>query len=113
MSVRPAGSGCSISATPPTPRSSASFYGGSEVPCTTYICATVSPFSLIGMRGLIILDVGNGVAGGSPTSPVEVGRVQTTGGQTHNAWYWPAGGYVFVGEEDFNAPGFMHVARRE
>jgi hypothetical protein len=59
--------------------------------------------------GLIILDVGNGIAGGSPSSPAEVSRVLTSGGQTHNAWYWPEGGYVFVGEEDFGTPGRMHV----
>jgi hypothetical protein len=59
--------------------------------------------------GLVILDVGNGIAGGSPHSPVEVSRVQTAGGQTHNAWYWPDAGYVFVGEEDFATPGIMHV----
>jgi hypothetical protein len=40
---------------------------------------------------------------------VEVSRVRTTGGQTHNAWYWPQGGYVFVGEEDLGTPGIMHV----
>ena len=54
--------------------------------------------------GLIILDVGNGIAGGSPASPVEVSRIKTVGGQTHNAWYWPAAGYVFVGEENFGRP---------
>lgn len=59
--------------------------------------------------GLIILDVGNGMAGGSPTSPVEVSRLTQLGGATHNAWYWPATGYVFVGEEDFQEPGYMHV----
>ena len=59
--------------------------------------------------GLIILDVGNGVAGGSPQQPVEISRIATAGGQTHNAWYWPAAGYVFVGEEDFDTPGLMHV----
>lgn len=64
--------------------------------------------------GLIILDVGNGIMGGSPTSPIEVGRVQTAGGQTHNAWYWPEKEYVFVGEEDMPSDdnpgvGEMHV----
>ncbi|MDP2577118.1 MAG: hypothetical protein Q8W48_05360, partial [Candidatus Palauibacterales bacterium] len=59
--------------------------------------------------GLVILDVGHGIAGGSPSNPIEVGRVVTAGGQTHNAWYWPAAGYVFVGEEDFGSPGLMHV----
>ena len=39
---------------------------------------------------------------------VVVGRVQTVGGQTHNAWYWPAAGYVFVGEES-GRPGEVHV----
>lgn len=59
--------------------------------------------------GLIILDVGNGIAGGSPRRPVEVSRILTEGGQTHNAWYWPEVGYLFVGEEDFATPGRMHV----
>jgi hypothetical protein len=59
--------------------------------------------------GLIILDVGNGIAGGSPAAPVEVSRVLTEGGQTHNAWYWAEAGYVFVGEEDFETPGRVHV----
>lgn len=64
--------------------------------------------------GLIILDVGNGIAGGSPAAPVEVSRI-ALGGQTHNAWYWPARGLVFVGEEQFagdtgpRAPGILHV----
>ncbi|MEE9269039.1 MAG: hypothetical protein V3V49_02155, partial [Candidatus Krumholzibacteria bacterium] len=51
-------------------------------------------------NGLIIFDLGGGTAGGSPTNPVEISRILTAGGQTHNAWYWPAAGYVFVGEED-------------
>ncbi len=53
--------------------------------------------------------MGHGIAGGSPATPVEVGRIQTDGGQVHNAWYWPAGEYVFVGEEDYGTPGRMHV----
>ena len=59
--------------------------------------------------GLIVLDVGNGMAGGRPDAPVEVSRIRTAGGQTHNAWYWPDAGYVFVGEEDARTPGIMHV----
>ena len=59
--------------------------------------------------GLVVLDVGNGIAGGTPESPVEVSRLSELGGQTHNAWYWPETGYVFVGEEDFGTPGIMHV----
>ena len=59
--------------------------------------------------GLVILDVGYGIAGGTPEAPVEVSRLEELGGQTHNAWYWPEAGYVFVGEEDFGTPGLMHV----
>jgi hypothetical protein len=59
--------------------------------------------------GLIILDVGAGVAGGSPGAPVEVSRIRPQGDQAHNAWYWPSRGYVFTGEEDFSSPGIMHV----
>jgi hypothetical protein len=59
--------------------------------------------------GLIILDVGHGIAGGTPAQPVEVSRILTEGGQTHNAWYWPEAGYVFVGERDFATPGRLHV----
>ena len=93
---------------PANPQVAASFYGGSSNLHDVYVrdgFAFLSHWN----AGLIILDVGNGVAGGSPTNPVEVGRVQTEGGQTHNAWYWPAGRYVFVGEEDFGTPGSMHV----
>jgi hypothetical protein len=54
--------------------------------------------------GLVILDVGNGMRGGSPTRPVEVSRFVTEGGDVHNAWYWPAARYVFIGEEDFQEP---------
>jgi hypothetical protein len=59
--------------------------------------------------GLIILDVGHGIAGGSPARPVEVSRLLVEGGQTHNVWYWPAAGYALVGERDFEAPGGLHV----
>ncbi len=59
--------------------------------------------------GLIILDVGNGLVGGTPEAPVEVSRLAELGGQTHNAWYWPEAGLVFVGERDHVTPGVMHV----
>ncbi|MGH7544970.1 MAG: LVIVD repeat-containing protein, partial [Gemmatimonadota bacterium] len=49
--------------------------------------------------GLVILDVGNAIAGGSPGSPVEVSRLDLAEGRVHNAWYWPARGLVFVGHE--------------
>ncbi|MEZ4415630.1 MAG: hypothetical protein R3E10_07740 [Gemmatimonadota bacterium] len=93
---------------PRAPRLAASFYGGSSFLHDVYVrdgLAFLSHWN----AGLIILDVGNGVAGGSPTNPVEVSRVPDLGGQTHNAWYWPESGYVFVGEEDFQSPGHMHV----
>ena len=59
--------------------------------------------------GLIILDVGNGIVGGSPQNPVEVSRLPDLGGQTHNAWFWPDEMLVFVGERDHVTPGVMHV----
>jgi len=59
--------------------------------------------------GLVILDVGNGIVGGTPEAPIEVSRLADLGGETHNAWYWPEAGYVFVGEEDFVTPGVVHV----
>ena len=59
--------------------------------------------------GLIILDVGNGILGGSPSNPRHVSTIRELGGETHNAWYWPERGLVFVGEEDFVTPGRMRV----
>ena len=93
---------------PASPSVVASFYAGTSFLHDVYVrngLAFLSHWD----AGLIIVDVGNGIAGGSPTNPVEVSRIQTAGGQTHNAWYWPATGYVFVGEEDFDTPGVMHV----
>ncbi|MCZ6917682.1 MAG: hypothetical protein O7I93_12970 [Gemmatimonadetes bacterium] len=93
---------------PSNPNVVAQFYGGSSFLHDVYVrdgLAFLSHWN----AGLIILDVGSGIAGGSPENPVEVSRLPTQGGQTHNAWYWPAGGYVFVGEEDFQSPGIMHV----
>jgi hypothetical protein len=93
---------------PAGPRPVASFYGGSSFLHDVYVrdgLAFLSHWD----AGLIILDVGHGIRGGSPTNPVEISRIATSGGQTHNAWYWPEAGYVFVGEEDFASPGMMHV----
>jgi hypothetical protein len=92
---------------PGSPQEIASFYAGTSFVHDVSVrdgLAFVSHWN----AGLVILDVGNGVRGGTPATPVEVGRVQLAG-QTHNAWYWPAAGYVFVGEEDFGAPGHVHV----
>lgn len=90
------------------------FYGGSSLVHDVYVrdgLAFVSHWD----AGLVILDVGHGMMGGTPESPVEVSRVMTAGGNVHNAWYWPAAGLVFVGEEQFPPPdrieevGVMHV----
>jgi len=86
----------------------ASFWAGSSFLHDVYVrdgLAFLSHWD----AGLVILDVGNGIAGGSPEAPVEVSRLPGLGGQTHNAWYWPEGDYVFVGEEDFLTPGILHV----
>jgi len=93
---------------PSLPRVVADYWAGSSFLHDVYVrdgLAFLSHWS----AGLIILDVGNGIAGGIPEAPVEVARLETLGGQTHNAWYWPEAGYVFVGEEDFATPGVVHV----
>lgn len=93
---------------PTAPEPLSEFHGGSSFIHDVYVrdgLAFVSHWD----AGLVIVDVGNGVAGGSPANPVEVSRVVTEGGNVHNAWWWPQGDYVFVGEEDFGRPGVMHV----
>ncbi len=75
--------------------------------------------------GVIIYDVGNGLRGGSPSDPVEVGRLVTAangvpgGPAAHNGWWFhnPANGarrYLFVGQEGpgvigSQASGDIHV----
>lgn len=60
--------------------------------------------------GVIIYDVGNGMRGGSPASPQEVSRLQTSadglagGPAVHNGWWFhnPVSGerrYLFIGQE--------------
>lgn len=93
---------------PAQPRLAASYYAGTSFLHDVYVRDGLA-FLAHWNAGLVILDVGNGVAGGSPESPVEVSRLWNLGGETHNAWYWPGAGYVFVGEEDFGTPGRMHV----
>ena len=94
---------------PTQPRQVAFFHAGSSHPHDVLVrdgLAFVSHWD----AGLIILDVGNGLRGGSPGNPVEVSRIQIPGGDVHNAWYWPERGYVFVGQETFAEPvGGMHV----
>ncbi len=65
-------------------------------------------------EGVYIFDVGNGVAGGSPSNPVEVSKTITDVGvnspspSVHNGWWFHAPGgekrYLFVGEE---GPGIV------
>jgi hypothetical protein len=75
--------------------------------------------------GLMIYDVGNGVKGGSPSSPVLISTAVTNdngvpgGRAVHNAWWFhnPVSGqnkYVFVGQEGpatipSNSTGDIHV----
>jgi hypothetical protein len=53
--------------------------------------------------GLKIYDVGDGRAGGSPSSPALISTIVTGGGEVHNAWWYHAPNgqkrYVFVGQE--------------
>jgi hypothetical protein len=93
---------------PARPQVVARYYAGSSFLHDVYVrdgLAFLSHWN----AGLVILDVGNGIAGGAPGRPVEVSRLADLDGETHNAWYWPEAGYVFVGEEDFSTPGRMHV----
>jgi hypothetical protein len=99
---------------PTAPRTVARWRGGSSLVHDVYVrdgLAFVSHWD----DGLVILDVGNGMAGGSPEAPREVSRIQMVGGHTHNAWYWPDRHLVFVGEERFANPadtadvGELHV----
>lgn len=49
--------------------------------------------------GMIIIDVGNGIRGGSPTNPLEISRLSTGLNSVHNIWYWPTRKLAFIGEE--------------
>jgi hypothetical protein len=64
--------------------------------------------------GVAIWDVGGGGKGGTPSSPVELGRVKTTNGEVHNVWWLkdPVTGinrYAFVGEEGPGSIGISSV----
>lgn len=88
---------------PANPFRVSTFYAGSSSLHDVYVrdgLAFLSHWD----AGLVILDVGDGRAGGSPSNPVEVSRIEIPGGKTHNAWYWPNRGLVFVGQEHFSAP---------
>ena len=58
--------------------------------------------------GVVLVDVGNGVAGGSPSNPVKIAGYADFGGATHAAFPYesPTGKfYVFMGDER-GRPGF-------
>ena len=58
--------------------------------------------------GVVLIDVGNGVAGGSPSNPVKIASYADFGGATHAAFPYqsPTGKfYVFMGDER-GRPGF-------
>jgi hypothetical protein len=67
--------------------------------------------------GVVILDVGAGTHGGTPTTPVYVSSYKYPAGHTHTAWR--QGDYLFVGDEIFpedwdpytpiEARGYVHV----
>lgn len=62
--------------------------------------------------GVLIYDVGNGIAGGSPANPVLVDSLTTAGGAAHNAWWFhnPVTSekkYLFIGQE---GPGQVGVS---
>jgi hypothetical protein len=74
--------------------------------------------------GIVMVDVGNGMAGGSLEKPVQIGSYRYPIGATHSAFPYksPAGKfYVFVGDEQFpyglspddaaqaEAGGYIHV----
>lgn len=67
--------------------------------------------------GLVVIDVGRGIAGGTPTEPQFVSRINYPSGNTHVAWPWK--NYVFLGDEIAptryspdappDARGFVHI----
>ncbi len=62
--------------------------------------------------GMRIYDVGNGIVGGSPSTPVLAGTVGVSGGAVHNSWWFhnPNTGekkYLFLGQE---GPGVIGTA---
>jgi hypothetical protein len=88
------------SATVPVPE----FYGIHD----TYVRDGLA-FTFVWDRGFIIYDVGNGIRGGSPSSPVEVSRLITASNNAgspavHNGWWFhnPVTSerrYLFIGQE--------------
>lgn len=73
--------------------------------------------------GVVLIDVGNGIAGGTPSKPVKMAQYHYPIGATHSAFPYrsPSSGkfYVFVGDEQFpygldpdqpnEAGGYIHI----
>jgi hypothetical protein len=64
--------------------------------------------------GILIYDVGNGIAGGSPANPKLVGSTTTAGGEAHNTWWFHNPNtnekkYLFVGQEGPGSIGSSSV----
>ena len=73
--------------------------------------------------GVVMIDVGNGVAGGTPEKPVKIGQYTYPIGAAHSAFPYPSKStgkfYVFVGDEQFpyglsddepdEAGGYIHI----
>ncbi|MFL5619339.1 MAG: LVIVD repeat-containing protein [Gemmatimonadaceae bacterium] len=62
--------------------------------------------------GVAIWDIGGGGKGGTPSNPVEIGRLQTANGEVHNIWWFKdsatgSAKYAFIGEE---GPGNIGVS---
>ncbi|MFQ5889172.1 MAG: LVIVD repeat-containing protein [Gemmatimonadota bacterium] len=92
---------------PDDPAVVTTYFGGSSFLHDVYVRDGLA-FLSHWAAGLIILDVGDGIAGGSPTSPIEVSRIDLPNYLVHNAWYWPEAGYTFLGDE-VGIPGVMRV----
>ena len=80
---------------PAAPQLITTYYGGSSIISDVHVVNGLA-FVAHGYHGLIILDVGNGMAGGSPANPVEIGRESSAGMRFGSPLYWPETGYVFL-----------------
>ncbi len=80
---------------PAAPQLITTYYGGSSIIWDVHVVNGLA-FVGHGYHGLIILDVGNGMAGGSPANPVEIGRESSAGIRFGSPLYWPETGYVFL-----------------
>jgi hypothetical protein len=69
-------------------------------------------FAFVWNEGVYIYDVGNGIAGGTPSTPVRLSTLAIPGGQAHNGWwFWNQATrehrYLFIGQE---MPGTVGVS---